>query len=111
MPDIKGIIGFGIVGIVVAWATLELLRRSLFLLTKKGTGALVFFGLALVRIVIFAGGLVGAVLMGPWPLAAYLVCFVVTRTIIVSMARGPAAPEPTDTEETSEPEKEKDDAE
>jgi hypothetical protein len=64
-----------------------LMRYSLNHLSRKKTGIVQFVGLAVLRVVLFGGGLLGALLVGTWSLIAYVLGFVAARAVAVSRAR------------------------
>jgi hypothetical protein len=81
-------IAFGLAGSVVGWVYFALMRYSLSHLSRESTAIMKFAALALLRVVLFcAGGLVCALMVGTWCLVAYLLGFVVARTIAVGRAR------------------------
>jgi len=75
------------VGALVGWVYFAVMRHSLTSLGKK-SGVLIFIALVLVRVVLFGGGAVAALLVGGWCIIGYALGFVVARTIAVSKARG-----------------------
>ena len=80
-------IGFGVLGVAVGWAYFALMRYSLIQLGRERGSAGQFIGLAVLRIILFAGGLAGAALVGTWCLLAYAVGFIIARTVAVAKAR------------------------
>jgi len=91
--EILLIVVFGVVGLAVGCAYFYLMQYSLVRLTTRRAGALQFFAIAMVRVLLFGGFLVGAVLTGTWCLVSYIFAFVVARAFVVSAARRmPATP-------------------
>lgn len=89
---IARLIAFALAGVLVGWAYFSLMRYSLAYLGKGRSGTMRFVALALLRILLFGGGALGALLLGGWCLITYLFGFMVARTIAVGRARsaGPA---------------------
>ena len=99
---------FGVVGLLVGWLYFHIMHYSLSHLARKRTGVMVFFGLALVRLALFGGGLVAAVQVGPWCLVTYVVGFVVARTVVVRIVRSDGtAPPPKPKEQEKKDEERK----
>lgn len=80
-------IGFGLAGLAVGRVYFFLMRYSLAYLGRKRNGTMKFVAFALLRVVLFGGGVLGALLLGAWRLIAYVVGFIVARTIAVAKAR------------------------
>lgn len=80
-------IGFGVLGVAVGWAYFALMRYSLIQLGRERGSAGQFIGLAVLRLILFAGGLAGAALVGTWSFLAYAVGFIIARTVAVARAR------------------------
>lgn len=81
-------IGFAFAGLVVGWVYFFLMRYSLTHLSRKKTAIMKFAALALLRVVLFlGGGVLGALLVGTWCLIAYVLGFIVARTIAIGRAR------------------------
>lgn len=76
-------LAFGFGGGLIAWAYFLLMRMSLARLGGGRGNAMRFVLLALARVALFGGGLVGAILVSGWCLVAYTLGFIVVRTIIV----------------------------
>jgi len=76
---------------LVGWAYFAIMRWSLGRLApgSKAVGPLV--GFALLRIALFAAGVVGAFYCDVWALAGYLFGFLVARTVCVARVRGELA--------------------
>jgi len=85
--DIATAIAFALAGLLVGWAYFSLMRYSLAYLGSKKTGMRQFVALAFLRVLLFVGGLFGAILVGAWSLIAYVLGFIVARTIAVGRAR------------------------
>jgi len=85
--DIAVTIAFALGGSLVGWAYFSLMRYSLIHLGKEKTGIMRFVGFAFLRMVLFGGGLLGAFLVSTWCFLAYVLGFIVARTITVSRAR------------------------
>ncbi len=82
-------IAFALAGLAVGWVYFSLMRYSLTHLDKNKAGIMRFVALALLRVVLFGGGALGALLVGAWCLIAYLLGFILARTIAVGRARTP----------------------
>jgi hydrogenase/urease accessory protein HupE len=76
-------IGFGIAGLLVGWAYFFLMRFSLLQLGKEKQRIAQFVALALLRMALFGGGVVGAALVSTWSLVTFAVGFVIARSIAV----------------------------
>jgi hypothetical protein len=85
--DIAITIGFGLGGLLVGWTYFLLMHYSLLHLGRKKIAITQFVVFAFLRMVLFGGGLAGAFLVGSWPLIAYVIGFVVARTVAVTRAR------------------------
>jgi len=82
-------IAFALAGLVVGWAYFSLMRYSLIHLGRNKAGIMRFVALALLRVALFGGGALGALLVGAWCLIAYVLGFILARTIAVGRARTP----------------------
>ncbi len=91
-------IGLGLAGLAVGRVYFSLMRYSLAYLGGKRNGTMKFVALALLRVVLFGGGALGALLLGAWCLVAYVVGFIVARTIAVGRARAAGSFSPTPSE-------------
>jgi hypothetical protein len=80
-------VAFAIVGLLVGWGYFFLMRYSLLQLGKEKQRIMVFVAFALLRMVAFGGGLLGAALVSTWSLIAYALGFVIARTVAVSRAK------------------------
>ncbi|GEM_PF-3047957 len=78
-------------GAAVGWAYLALLRRSLPALLQGRAGWGRFGALLLVRMALFAAGLLAAVQAGWAGLVGYTLGFLIVRTVLVHVARAEAA--------------------
>ena len=47
-------------------------------------------GLVLLRLALFAGGVIAALFLGVWPLVGYMVGFIIARTLAVRAAKSEA---------------------
>jgi len=79
-------IAFVPAGLLVGWAYFALMRCSLGYLGQKG-GTVRFVVLVLLRVLLLAGALFGAVQVSTWCLITFTAGFVVARTIAVARAR------------------------
>lgn len=82
-------IAFALAGLAVGWGYFSLMRYSLMHLGRNKAGIIRFVALALLRVVLFGGGALGALLVGAWCLIAYVLGFILARTIAVGKARTP----------------------
>ena len=80
-------IAFALAGLAVGWVYFSLMRYSLTHLGRSKAGVMRFVALALLRIALFGGGALGALLVGAWCLIAYVLGFILARTIAVGRAR------------------------
>lgn len=78
---------FALAGLLVGWGYFVLLRFSLTKLGGESPRILPFVALYLLRLILFAGGIVAAALVGTWSLIAYAVAFVVARSVTVCKSR------------------------
>jgi len=89
---------FGLVGMVVGWLYLQLLRMSLTHL-QRPRGVWMFLGFLVLRVALFGGILVLALFSGTWALVAYAIGFIVARTVILARARAGTRDAVTDPED------------
>lgn len=83
---------FAVVGALVGWLYFLLMRRSLTHLGKGKAGMGRFVALLLLRVVLFGGGLLGALYSGNWCLISYMIGFILARTIAVNRLGPSVAP-------------------
>jgi len=93
-------VAFAAGGGLVGWAYFCIMRRAIGRLIVGRRGVGMYLALALLRIVLFAGGILAALLLDELCLFPYLVMFLVMRTVVVRRARaeGVLSPPPSQTE-------------
>jgi len=74
-------------GGAVGWAYFSLMRRSLGYLGSGKGGARWFIALILLRLGLFAGGVVAALYLGGLCLVGYMAGFILARTLAVRAAK------------------------
>ena len=85
------VIAFAFVGLLVGWGYFALMRYSLIYIGRR-RGTVRFVALVLLRVLLLAGGLFGAVQVSVWCLITYTVGFIAARTMSVAWARFPRGP-------------------
>ena len=80
-------IAFALVGVLVGCVYFYLMRYSLTKFSAKRHGMWQLLGLALLRFVLFGGGLLAAALIGAWCWITYAVGFIVARFVTLTRSR------------------------
>ena len=75
---------FGLAGLLVGWLYFRVLAHSVARLAERKGGVMWFVACALLRIALFGGGAAGALAFSGWCLIAYVLGFVLWRTVVVA---------------------------
>ncbi len=81
---------FALAGALAGWIYFRLMWHSVLCMTERKAGMRRFVAFALLRILIFGGGLFAAFLTGGWCVLTYVLGFIVVRTVAVGKARATA---------------------